>query len=500
MSKKHTILFVDDELSVLDALRRALHGQHDVWNMHFAQSVDEALEKAHAMSFDAIVTDVTMPERDGLDLLATLQGADPTSDIPVVILTGLGDVDLKRRALELGAVDLLSKPIIAEDLIARLRSVLRLKSYQDELKAHNETLAQLTDTAHRFVEDVAHEFRTPLTVIKEFASILSDGIGGEVTEKQTEYLQFITDASRNLAHLIDDFLDSSKLRARTLRVDRREHSVADLIDSSWPMLESRASAKRVVLERQIENGLPTVFADADKVRRTLINLAVNAIKCSNPDGVVTVSACTGDLGGIVISVTDRGPGFPEDEAQRLFERFRQGGEANRISTKGFGLGLNIVKDLVAINLGAVSVSSTLGEGSTFSFTLPRCDVENIVDSFIQRTAERAPTAMLSVLCLRRTFPESSVGELQSFGASVCHATDIQLPGQDGRSILIVGETIEPDRWKDRLIRQDEENRKHAPAGGVGQLCVEQIGTWSLRDARDVILGIVCPSKEVKCCA
>ncbi len=135
-----TILFVDDEKFVLDALRRALRGQHDCWNMHFAQSVDDALEKVQAVSFDTIVTDVTMPERDGLDLLATLQNSDATQDIPVVILTGLADVDLKRRALELGAVDLLNKPIVTEDLIARLHSVLRLKSYQDELRDHNELL------------------------------------------------------------------------------------------------------------------------------------------------------------------------------------------------------------------------------------------------------------------------------------------------------------------------------------------------------------------------
>lgn len=139
--RRQRILFVDDEISIQDALRRSLRARRDVWDVHFAQSVDEALEKTQAMDFDAIVTDVTMPKRDGFDLLRTLQSTDSTSDIPVIILTGLGDIALKRRALELGAVDLLNKPIVAEDLIARLGSVLRLKSYQDELAAHNEILS-----------------------------------------------------------------------------------------------------------------------------------------------------------------------------------------------------------------------------------------------------------------------------------------------------------------------------------------------------------------------
>lgn len=140
MAENASILFVDDERSVLDALRRALRGQRDVWDLHFAQSVDEALDKSRAIDFDAVVTDAAMPGRDGLDLLKTLQGSAETRDIPIVMLTGLDDVDLKRRAMELGAIDLLNKPIVSEDLVARLRSVLRLKSCQDRLKEHNELL------------------------------------------------------------------------------------------------------------------------------------------------------------------------------------------------------------------------------------------------------------------------------------------------------------------------------------------------------------------------
>lgn len=142
MSEKKQILFVDDEISVLHALRRALRGERNVWHMHFAHSVDDALETVRGAPIDAIVTDITMPERDGFDLLAALQDSDATRDIPVVVLTGLADVDVKRRALARGAVDLLNKPIVAEDLIARLRSVLRLKGYQDELKNQNATLEQ----------------------------------------------------------------------------------------------------------------------------------------------------------------------------------------------------------------------------------------------------------------------------------------------------------------------------------------------------------------------
>jgi putative two-component system response regulator len=134
-----SILFVDDEPSVLDALRRALHRHRRDWELHFAQSADEALALVHSTRVDVVVTDVTMPGRDGLSLLSALRAECPT-EIPVIILTGLDDIDLKRRALELGAIDLLNKPIVPEDLVARLHSVLRLKEYQDQLRDSNELL------------------------------------------------------------------------------------------------------------------------------------------------------------------------------------------------------------------------------------------------------------------------------------------------------------------------------------------------------------------------
>ncbi len=139
---KHSILFVDDELCILDALRRALRSKREHWDMHFVVSVAEALAEIQKANFDAVVTDITMPGQNGLDLLAQLQESNATKEIPVIILTGLDETDLKRRALEMGAFDLLNKPVVAEDLIARLQSVLLLKAHQDELKEYQKTLEQ----------------------------------------------------------------------------------------------------------------------------------------------------------------------------------------------------------------------------------------------------------------------------------------------------------------------------------------------------------------------
>ncbi len=136
-TSKRKILFVDDEPNFLNGIRRMLRGQRDTWSMEFVNSVDEALQRAWETDFDTIVSDVNMPGKNGLDLLRALRGHERTQATPIIILTGNAETDLKRQALDLGATDLLNKPVGHEDLVARLRSVLRLKEYQDELRDQN---------------------------------------------------------------------------------------------------------------------------------------------------------------------------------------------------------------------------------------------------------------------------------------------------------------------------------------------------------------------------
>lgn len=136
------ILFVDDEPNFLAGLRRMLRAQRDQWELYFAGGADEALELVNRVKIDAIVSDVNMPRKTGFDLLAELKAKEETRDIPVIILTGNAENDLKRRGLDLGATDLLNKPVNMEDLTARVRSALRLKEYEDLLREQNAILEQ----------------------------------------------------------------------------------------------------------------------------------------------------------------------------------------------------------------------------------------------------------------------------------------------------------------------------------------------------------------------
>jgi putative two-component system response regulator len=139
---KKQILVVDDDQCILDALRRALRDCSDDWSITFMCQPEQAWERLLDATIDAVVTDIKMPGLNGLEFLERIRNNEKTKTVPVVLLTGLNDRGLKEKALNLGAVDLMNKPVETEQLVARLRNLLRQKSYEDSLRADNRDLKE----------------------------------------------------------------------------------------------------------------------------------------------------------------------------------------------------------------------------------------------------------------------------------------------------------------------------------------------------------------------
>lgn len=156
-SSIHHILFVDDEDRVLQGIKRLLHSHKAGWKLHFANSVDEAFESASQFPIDLVISDYNMPMRNGIDLIDAFKAEPRLADIPVVMLTGNAETDLKSRALQHGALDLLNKPVNKEDLIARMQSALRLRKCQTELQNLNKTLEERVEQRTSELEDTRNE-------------------------------------------------------------------------------------------------------------------------------------------------------------------------------------------------------------------------------------------------------------------------------------------------------------------------------------------------------
>jgi PAS domain S-box-containing protein len=341
------------------------------------------------------------------------------------------------------------------------------------LAQQNEKLAALSERAHNFVDDVSHEFRTPLTVIKEFASIIADGLAGPVSTEQSEYLTILNNSVLDLNHMVEDFLDSSKLRAGRLRVDRQGHDVGRVFDGVRPMIARKAAQRSIPFKECIAPGLPRIFADEEKARRVIMNLAVNAIKFSRAGGEVALWARGTEDGGVEIGVTDHGPGLAQQDLEKLFERFQQFDSAPSPGIKGFGLGLNIARQLVWLNLGVMRVESQPGQGATFSFTLPPDDPASVITAFFGRLAEcKEPVPGLALIEVAAPDEPGATDEIAAFLSATTRPTDLLLRDPHSSASLLLGPTGSPEGWMKRI---QDSRASASPPGST--LRINMIGEW-----------------------
>lgn len=333
----------------------------------------------------------------------------------------------------------------------------------------------------RVVDDVSHEFRTPLSVIREFSSIVQDGIAGPTTELQREYLAIVQGAVTDLNCMVEDLLDSSRLRAGCLRVDRVPVAVPRLFESMRGALATKASLRSITLEIHEVPGLPPVFADEGKVRRVISNLMTNAIKFSPDSGVVTLSAEAGPRADeVTVSVRDRGPGLSRDDIDRIFGRFEQLSTARRPGATGFGLGLSIARELAWLNLGCLSVSSRKGEGATFSFTLPVANHHAVI-SHAHATIHSLASDQEPLAILRIDSEEPDRFDLlRDWASSSCFATDLVLPCDQGdgrgRSMHLIGRSRAPHSWLER-IRGLHARHRSEDSESVPDATFQVVGSW-----------------------
>jgi len=219
-----------------------------------------------------------------------------------------------------------------------------------------------------FVSIVSHELRTPLTSIKGALQLLIDeGIAAD--PDHTMLMSVALSNTERLVRIINDILDISKIEAGKLELNVRPHAAAEVVKQSLQNVEPIAQGALVTLGADIEPGVPEVQVDLDRVIQAIMNLLSNALKVAPPHSEVTLAARrAGDF--VAFSVTDRGKGIPQDKIGLLFQKFQQLDGASTRKARGTGLGLAIVKALVEMQGGRVSVDSTVGQGSTFTVTVP----------------------------------------------------------------------------------------------------------------------------------
>ncbi len=510
------VLLLEDDVDDYRLVAKRLRQERCYFSIDWAETLQAAIERLSRHSYDIVLADLSVPDSFGLDTVSSLRKRSGRT--PIIILTSLDDDTLGSDILTAGAQDYLVKgelggravPRAIHNAIQRQQSLTEINNLLAEVNASRELLAEQTQllesknrrlrklykTAHRFVDNVSHEFRTPLTVVKDYVTLVRDGLVGDVNDEQRRMLDIAGVRADELNNMVDDMLDISKLESGLLGAWRRNCHVSDIIHSVRPVLEAKAKVKDIEFHISLDEDLPQVYCDQDKVIRVIINLVTNAMKfCGEPGSVQLWAQQNDSPPEVVVGVTDNGPGIGEERLSEIFKRFKQLETNFKDSGKGFGLGLSIAKELVDLNFGEMHVETELERGSTFSFTLPAARPVEVMRRYLERAARLGhDSTVVSFVsaCVHDSVCESASEDLNAFFNYLLRRNDL-LFQRDSHCWLYIVPTprLELNRFVARAGREWQKTNRNRPFGKLPKFEMQVEGTWAIADQHEVILDQFC---------
>jgi PAS domain S-box-containing protein len=266
---------------------------------------------------------------------------------------------------------------ISLDITDRKQAQIDLHLTNQSLAATNLELQRATRLKDEFLATMSHELRTPLNAILGMSEVLQEEVFGTLNVRQQKSLHTIQRSGEHLLSLINDILDVSKISAGKVELDMATITVEHLCESSLVFVKQQAFNKQIQLDLQLSVGSGQIIVDERRMRQVLINLLSNAVKFTPPDGQVVLRVIRynsvnslDDQNWIELAVTDTGIGITNDDQQKLFQPFVQLDSSLNRQQEGTGLGLTLVKKIVELHGGTISLQSEIGQGSCFAVRLP----------------------------------------------------------------------------------------------------------------------------------
>ena len=386
------VLLIEDNPGDADLVRlRLVEGQSPV-KVNCVNRLSDGLASLTVETPSVVLLDLNLPDSRGAETFRRVIEHAP--NVPVVVLSGQDDEALAMKAVHQGVQDYLVKGNISSKHLER--SIRYAVERQALLRALEISQKQKIDFKNQFLSHVSHELRTPLTCIHQYVTLLLDGLAGPLAPDQGDHLKTVLKSVNQLHAMIRDMLEAARAESGKMRIERRCISMGELIHQVAAMLRPTADEKHIGLELGIDQRLPLVHADPDRVLEVLINLVDNGIKFTPPDGAVMIQAnvVEADPGSVYVSVSDTGRGINPETKNLIFERLYQDPEAVDNNRSGLGLGLFICREIVRLHEGRIWVSSEPGQGSTFTFTLPVYSLPKLLSPVIVYQGELRPAFVL----------------------------------------------------------------------------------------------------------
>ena len=363
------IVVADDESGTRSLLAKVLRRQG--YEVLEATDGEEALSLAISRPVDLILCDLQMPRMRGEELGRWIDQLEP--DLPVVLMTAFPGYESAVAAVRFHAADYLEKPFRSLDIVvdaveralARRHAAVERRTRASSADERD----RVDDIRRRFVSGVAHELRTPVTVIKSLTAVLARESHGPLTDDQREIVGHLDSETEALAHEIDKLLSLARVETADFAPDLEPVAIADVLRPVERTLRARAEERGIDLRIETSSAQIPVFADAQDIPRALLAIAENAVKFTGEGGTVTVRA-TADAVGVTFEVADTGIGIAPQDQARIFELFAQADNPLTRRYGGCGVGLAFAARIVEAHGGRIELRSRLGEGTTFRFRLP----------------------------------------------------------------------------------------------------------------------------------
>lgn len=357
------VLLIEDHPGDAGLVREALRDARALrFDVTHVATLGAGLDALGAGGIDVVLLDLSLPDGVGLASIGRVRAV--AARVPILVLTGTEDEELALQAVRGGAQDYLVKGLDAGSLARSIAHAVERHRMLVELETTRREQLALKD---RVLSHVSHELRAPLYAAGGFVGLLIEGLAGEITAAQREYLELAQHNLEQLGRMIRDLLDATRAETGKLVIEPRALDLVEVIAASISSLRPLADAKTIALAAELPDGL-SAYADPQRVQQVLTNIVDNAIKFTPTGGRVRVTA-DADGDAARVSVADTGCGIAPEAMTHVFERLYQAGGLT--VRRGLGLGLFISRALVERQGGRIWVEPSPGGGSTFRFTLPR---------------------------------------------------------------------------------------------------------------------------------
>lgn len=367
------VLVADDNADMREYIRRLLD---PLYSVRFASNGRDALNILNESEVDLLISDIMMPDMDGLELLREIRTSERLKNIPVLLLSARAGDEARAGGIEAGADEYLVKPFSVRELYARVTRLLQRKNFAQSLEAaikqKTAELEAALETKSRFLSTVSHEVRSPISGIIGVMELIQ--VSPSLDEESKELVDVALDSTKRLLSILNDLLDASRLGAGVVKLEYRNFAVRPIIGDVVQLIRPDVTKKGIEIESHVGESVPEFLCgDELRLRQIIQNLVFNAVKFTSAGKIeisVDVLKATEEEISLKFSIKDTGIGISPDHQKKIFEAFVQAADSTTRVYGGTGLGLNISQTLVKLMHGEITVNSEIDKGSTFTVVIP----------------------------------------------------------------------------------------------------------------------------------